>query len=110
MHTIFLKAADSRISDKHELQEAGIDLSSLPPDPRHEGTPIKLRVHQVATIRELRKGTAPIVVNTAITGDGKSLAGQYRLFTDKLPTFTMYPTNELIADQRRSIDQLLARW
>ncbi len=110
MHTLYLKAADSRCASEADLREAGIDSSRLPPDPKNPNQPIKLRMHQVKTIRELRDGTAPILVNTAMTGDGKSLIGQFRLWYEKLRTFTMYPTNELIVDQWRSLDKLLSIW
>ncbi|MBK8048903.1 MAG: type I-D CRISPR-associated helicase Cas3' [Anaerolineales bacterium] len=51
-------------------------------------------------------------INTAITGDGKSLAGQLPSliggWNHKL--FAMYPTNELIRDQMRQAQSTWRRW
>jgi len=103
MHTIHLEAVDSRQATADELDAAQITPDQVPPDKR-------IMAHQAATIRALRFGTAPIVINSAITGDGKSLAGQFRLFADGTPTLIMYPTNELSRDQKRSLDALLSEW
>ncbi len=64
----------------------------------------KLSQHQVDTYRALTAKDGPdVVFNTAMTGDGKSLAGQLPSLVEgwKRPLFAMYPTNELIRDQHR---------
>lgn len=104
MHTLRLHAVDSRYATDEELDSAGITPDQIPPGRR-------LMAHQVATVKELRFGDAEIVVNEAMTGDGKTLAGQFQLFNDPgWNTFTMYPTNELIADQHRSLNALIEEW
>lgn len=104
MHTIRLKAADSRIATAEELAEARIT-----PDQHPEGW--QIMAHQAATVYALRFGTAPIIINQAMTGDGKSFAGQFMVFNEpNWRTFAMYPTNELAADQQRSLNSLLAGW
>ena len=67
----------------------------------------KLSQHQLDTYMVMNARTGPdIVFNTAMTGDGKSLAGQLNaLITDGPYTiFGMYPTNELIRDQLRQTE------
>lgn len=103
MHTIYLKAVDSREATDEELEVAQITPEQIPPG-------WKIMAHQAATVRVLRFSDAPIIVNQALTGDGKTLAGQFRLFADGIKTLTMYPTNELAADQKRGLDDLLGRW
>jgi CRISPR-associated endonuclease/helicase Cas3 len=103
MHTLQLQATDSREASEEELTAADITPEQMPPGWR-------IRAHQAATIRALRSGDAPIIVNQAMTGDGKTLAGRFRLFNDGLPTFAMYPTNELIADQARGLNEQLNDW
>jgi CRISPR-associated endonuclease/helicase Cas3 len=67
--------------------------------------------HQVDTYRALTEGEADVVVNVAMTGDGKSLASQLPcLATGNWSMMAMYPTNELIADQSRQVDKALETW
>ena len=68
----------------------------------------QLSAHQVATYCALTNPQYDIVFNTALTGDGKSLAGLLRLLTTTKGwhMLNMYPTNELIRDQLRSIEKL----
>lgn len=61
-----------------------------------------LSQHQVETYISLTAADGPdVIFNTAMTGDGKSLAGQLPFFVNEglRPLFAMYPTNELIRDQ-----------
>ena len=45
-----------------------------------------------------------VVFNTAMTGDGKSLAAYLPVMSGKIPsTLSMYPTNELARDQEKQI-------
>ena len=104
MPTLHLKATDSRVATDDELREAGIE-------PDHHPSAWQIMAHQAQTVRALRYGTAPIIINQAMTGDGKSFAGQFMLFNDPgWRTFAMYPTNELANDQKRSLDVLLNEW
>lgn len=72
----------------------------------------RLSAHQVATYAALRHNDIDVVFNTAMTGDGKSLAGLLPLLAAPRPTGTLalYPTNELITDQFASVAHTLPRW
>ncbi len=62
-----------------------------------------LSVHQAQTYAQIVQGTADIIFNTAMTGDGKSLAAFLAALLD--PQFRimgLYPTIELVEDQDRS--------
>lgn len=100
-HALYLQSVDSRLAIDSELKEAGIEPGQIL---------WRLMAHQAQTIRALRFGDAPIIVNQAMTGDGKSLAAQYLLFREDWPTFSMYPTNELVRDQERSVNLLRGTW
>jgi CRISPR-associated endonuclease/helicase Cas3 len=87
---------------------------------REQDTPEEVRIripdgwrlseHQVATYHAL-KSNAEVVFNVAMTGDGKSLAGQLPAFVHSYhPTMAMYPTNELIRDQLRQSRSSLSQW
>ncbi|GAB4459590.1 MAG: hypothetical protein Kow0070_14750 [Anaerolineales bacterium] len=75
---------------------------------------MRLSQHQVETYRALTEDTAEVVFNTAMTGDGKSLAGQLPILMEKEgwkhPTLAMYPTNELIEDQMAHLETTIQRW
>jgi CRISPR-associated endonuclease/helicase Cas3 len=102
MHTIHLKAVDSRYATPEELDAAGITADQIPQDWR-------VMAHQAKTYRALQSD-ADIIINRAMTGDGKSFAGQLPLFLDRWPIMTLYPTNELARDQERAVKSLLAGW
>lgn len=73
----------------------------------------RLSQHQVETYRALSASNgAEVIFNTAMTGDGKSLAGQLPSLVQgwKLPLFGMYPTNELIRDQLRQAEKTWTFW
>jgi CRISPR-associated endonuclease/helicase Cas3 len=72
----------------------------------------QLSQHQVETYRALTGGEYDVIFNTAMTGDGKSLAGQLPTLLDfgNKPLFAMYPTNELIRDQEKQIRQARQQW
>jgi CRISPR-associated endonuclease/helicase Cas3 len=69
-----------------------------------------LSQHQLETYQALIRDDIDVVINTAMTGDGKSLAGQIRLLADRKRTLALYPTNELILDQHPSATKTLADW
>jgi CRISPR-associated endonuclease/helicase Cas3 len=60
----------------------------------------QLAWHQVETLNALRGVDIDVVINTAMTGDGKSLAGQLEVLQgDNACAIALYPTNELARDQ-----------
>ncbi|MEZ4736814.1 MAG: type I-D CRISPR-associated helicase Cas3' [Caldilineaceae bacterium] len=72
-----------------------------------------LSQHQVETYQALSANDGPeVIFNTAMTGDGKSLAGQLPSLVQgwRLPLFGMYPTNELIRDQLRQAEKTWSFW
>jgi len=71
-----------------------------------------LSQHQLATYKALMEPDIDVVINTAMTGDGKSLAGQLPLLSGSAESaiFALYPTNELILDQERSAGATLPQW
>lgn len=73
----------------------------------------KLSKHQVDTYLALTESEAEVIFNTAVTGDGKSLAGQLPALIQggmNYPVLAMYPTNELIEDQLIHLKQTVAEW
>lgn len=75
---------------------------------------MRLSQHQVETYRALTEGDAEVVFNTAMTGDGKSLAGQLPILVAqegwRHPILAMYPTNELIEDQMANFESTRQCW
>jgi CRISPR-associated endonuclease/helicase Cas3 len=59
--------------------------------------------HQVATLEALRDPRVDVVFNSAMTGDGKSLAAYLAAMTGRNYTLAMYPTNELARDQEKQV-------
>jgi CRISPR-associated endonuclease/helicase Cas3 len=59
--------------------------------------------HQAETFAALQK--YDVVFNTAMTGDGKSLAAFLCAMIRGLSTLAMYPTNELARDQEKQIQR-----
>ncbi len=72
----------------------------------------QLSQHQVETYIALISGEYDVIFNTAMTGDGKSLAGQLPTLLDfeNNPLFAMFPTNELIRDQEKKLEQTKKLW
>jgi CRISPR-associated endonuclease/helicase Cas3 len=72
----------------------------------------QLSQHQLETFYALCDPDARVVINTAMTGDGKSLAGLLPLLTKPghNGTLALFPTNELILDQLRSAGHTLPAW
>jgi len=68
--------------------------------------------HQVETYNALIGDDFDVIFNTAITGDGKSLAGQLPVLLRgwKSPLFAMYPTNELARDQLGQLRDSQETW
>ncbi len=62
----------------------------------------RLSQHQVDTYQRLINRDVDVVINTAMTGDGKSLAAYLPTLTHpRHHAFAMYPTIELSRDQQR---------
>lgn len=62
--------------------------------------PARLLKHQVATLEAFQNPDIDVIFNTAMTGDGKSLAAYLPAFRSRdVRLLAMYPTNELIQDQ-----------
>jgi CRISPR-associated endonuclease/helicase Cas3 len=59
--------------------------------------------HQVETYEALQDPTIDVVFNTAMTGDGKSLAAYLAAMINCTSTLAMYPTNELARDQEKQV-------
>ena len=90
-YTIVLKPVYSRPAD------------SLPPGVTLPPTWDSLSWHQVETFNALSDPTIDVVFNTAITGDGKSLAAYLAAMTNRTYTLAAYPTNELARDQEKQV-------
>ncbi len=110
MHHLILNSTDSRYATDSELQAASIDAAQLPPYMRHTDGTAALMAQQAQTITALRSDDYDIVINRAMTGDGKSFAGQYLPLVEGWDTLTLYPTNELTYDQHQSLKLLLGQW
>lgn len=64
---------------------------------------LEFREHQIETYEAINDPDVDVVFNTAMTGDGKSLAAYLPALVDNRRILAMYPTNELIRDQREQI-------
>jgi CRISPR-associated endonuclease/helicase Cas3 len=81
----------------------GLDLTKLPVQWRD-----RLRQHQAQTWQAYEDPTIDVIFNTALTGDGKSLAGQIPMLVADRRALLMYPTNELIRDQEKQVQRYLS--
>src|SRR5258706_11251195 len=63
----------------------------------------RLLTHQVETLEAFNNPDIDIIFNTAMTGDGKSLAGYLPVLREQKHVIAMYPTNELMRDQHRGL-------
>lgn len=96
----------SKLADEATAQALGL-AARLPAGWR-------LSQHQVETYRALTQEDAEVIFNTAMTGDGKSLAAQLPILMAQqgwqYPTLAMYPTNELIEDQMFHLEATIRHW
>lgn len=74
-------------------------------DPNYQIGSMRLLKHQVTTYEAFNDPDIDVIFNTAMTGDGKSLAAYLPAFKDNRQLIAMYPTNELIQDQHGSLQQ-----
>ncbi len=71
----------------------------------------RLSQHQVETYQALTDPNGPdVIFNTAMTGDGKSLAAYLHALQNQAHVIAMYPTNELIRDQETRIGEYIVDW
>lgn len=59
--------------------------------------------HQAETLKALRDPSIDVVFNTAMTGDGKSLAAYLPVLQGQDSAMGLYPTNELARDQEMQV-------
>ena len=64
--------------------------------------------HQAQTYEALQNPDIDVVVNTAMTGDGKSFAAYSPVLLDNQVALGMYPTNELARDQARQLSEYVS--
>jgi CRISPR-associated endonuclease/helicase Cas3 len=64
--------------------------------------------HQAETLDALRDPDVDVVFNTAMTGDGKSLAAYLEVLQGECNAIALYPTNELARDQETQTRQYIA--
>lgn len=70
----------------------------------------QLYKHQGRMLDLLSEPQVDVVINQAMTGDGKSLAAQLHTLIHRSPLLVMYPTNELIRDQQKQIERIQREW
>ncbi len=73
--------------------------ATLPPELKLPDGWISLSWHQIETYQALHDPTVDVVFNTAMTGDGKSLAAYLGVLQGNGFAVGLYPTNELARDQ-----------
>jgi len=67
----------------------------------------KLSWHQHETLKALRDPNIDVVFNTAMTGDGKSLAAYLDILQGDCHAIALYPTNALAADQENQVQSYI---
>jgi CRISPR-associated endonuclease/helicase Cas3 len=93
--------------DSDVKSPALLDKLLIKPD----GTRWQLSVHQVETYEALTSGDCDVIFNTAMTGDGKSLAAYLPALTNpRYHAFGMYPTIELSRDQGRQFQNYVEQF
>jgi CRISPR-associated endonuclease/helicase Cas3 len=89
----------SKLADEAEVRGLGL-WDKLPIN--SDGSRWQLSQHQAETYKALVSNEYDVVFNTAMTGDGKSLAAYLPVLTNaQYHAFGMYPTIELSRDQER---------
>ena len=88
---------------------------SCPADRLPEGVVLpnswrSLAWHQVETFKALNDSEIDVVFNTAMTGDGKSLAAYLKSFQEYYCSLGLYPTNALAADQENQLLENIQRF
>jgi len=88
----------SRLASDDDLK--GLNTDKLPRS-------YELRLHQAQTWQAFSNTEAEVIFDTALTGDGKSLAGQLPMLADNNYALLLYPTNELIKDQVKQVERYM---
>lgn len=70
----------------------------------------KLAWHQFETLKALRNPEVDVVFNTAMTGDGKSLAAYLDTLQRDCYVIGLYPTNALARDQETQVKDYIAKF
>lgn len=70
----------------------------------------RLSEHQLETYEALTGGQYDVVINTAMTGDGKSLAAYLPALASGVNLMALYPTNELARDQELQLESTRDKW
>jgi CRISPR-associated endonuclease/helicase Cas3 len=96
LRTLFKDMSDYRIT-----LQAVYSQTVATPEGLKLPTGWSLSWHQAATLEALRR--YDVVFNTAMTGDGKSLAAYLLAMTSGTSTLATYPTNELARDQEKQV-------
>ncbi|GAB4233369.1 MAG: hypothetical protein Kow00121_61390 [Elainellaceae cyanobacterium] len=65
---------------------------------------------QVETLKALRDSTVDVVINTSMTGDGKSLAAYLDVLQDDCCAIGLYPTNALAGDQEIQVQDYISKF
>src|SRR6266568_5106371 len=73
------------------------------PDPQYHIGSVQLLKQQAATLEAFKDPDIDVIFNTAMTGDGKSLAAYLPVLKEGKRIIAMYPTNELIRDQYHAL-------
>ncbi len=63
----------------------------------------KLSWHQLETVKAIQDPNIDVIFNTAMTGDGKTLAAFLCILYGDMTAVALYPTNELARDQEGQI-------
>lgn len=64
----------------------------------------RLLRHQVEMLDAYNEPDVDVIINTAMTGDGKSLAAYLAALRQRQRVIAMYPTNELARDQHKALN------
>jgi CRISPR-associated endonuclease/helicase Cas3 len=81
--------------------------NDIPPDVRLPAG-WQLSWHQVETLKALQDPEVNVVFNTAMTGDGKSLAAYLNVLQGGRAAIALYPTNALARDQEFQVNDYIS--
>lgn len=70
----------------------------------------QLSWHQAETLKALRNPSIDVVFNTAMTGDGKSLAAYLDFLQGNCTAIGLYPTNALAGDQETQLKDYIVQF
>ncbi len=100
-----MKQMSLRLGPVYSCLASADDLKGL--NPARLPSTYKLRYHQAQTWQKFTNSDAEVIFDTALTGDGKSLAGQLPMLADGKYALLLYPTNELIKDQVKQVERYI---